>query len=86
MLGSSVVEYLTRGREAAGSSLTSVTALCPLAGHINPSLVPVQPRKTRPYITERLLMGRKESNQTNKLILNICHMISEVKTSSKQNI
>ena len=29
------------------------------------SLVLVQPRKTRPYITERLLMGRKESNQTN---------------------
>ena len=29
-------------------------------GHpINPSLVLVQPRKTRPYITERLLMGRK---------------------------
>ena len=34
--------------------------------HINPSLVLVQPRKTRPYITERLLMGRKESKQTNK--------------------
>ena len=32
----------------------------------NPSLVLVQPRKTPPYITERLLMGRKESNQTNK--------------------
>ena len=31
------------------------------------SLVLVQPRKTCPYITERLLMGRKESNQTNKL-------------------
>ena len=31
-----------------------------------PSLVLVQPRKTRPYITERLLMGRKESNQTKK--------------------
>ena len=30
------------------------------------SLVLVQPRKNRPYITERLLMGRKESNQTNK--------------------
>ena len=29
-----------------------------------PSLVLVQPRKTRPYITERLLMGCKESNQT----------------------
>ena len=26
----------------------------------------VQPRKNRPYITERLLMGRKESNQTNR--------------------
>ena len=26
----------------------------------------VQPRKTRPCLTERLLMGRKESNQTNK--------------------
>ena len=24
----------------------------------------VRPRKTRPYITERLLNGRKESNQT----------------------
>ena len=30
----------------------------------NPSLVLVQPRKTHPYITERLLMGHKESNQT----------------------
>ena len=27
----------------------------------------VQPRKTRPFITERLWMGRKESNQTKKL-------------------
>ena len=31
-----------------------------------PSLVLVKPRKTRPYITERLLMGCKESNQTKK--------------------
>ena len=37
-----------------------------LSKNINPSLVLVQPRKTRPYITERLLMGRKESNQTKK--------------------
>ena len=29
-----------------------------------PSLVLVQPRKTRPFITERLVMGREESNQT----------------------
>ena len=34
--------------------------------NINPSLVLVQPRKTRPSITERLLMGCKESNQTNQ--------------------
>ena len=33
-----------------------------LSKNINPSLVLVQPRKTRPFITERLLMGRKESN------------------------
>ena len=37
-----------------------------LSKNINPSLELVQPRKTRPFITERLLMGRKESNQTNK--------------------
>ena len=36
----------------------------PWARHINPSLVLVQPRKTRPFITERLLMGRKDSDQT----------------------
>ena len=33
-----------------------------LSKNINPSLVLVQPRKTRPFITERLLMGRKESS------------------------
>ena len=37
-----------------------------LSKNINPSLVLVLPRKTRPFITERLLMGRKESNQTKK--------------------
>ena len=60
----SVVECLTRDRGAVGLSLTGVTALYPWARHINPSLVLVQPRKTHPYRTERLLMGRKESNQT----------------------
>ena len=39
----------------------------PCARHIYPSLVLVQPRKTRPCLNERLLMGRKESNQTNYL-------------------
>ena len=33
-----------------------------------PSLVLVQPRKTSPCLTERLLMGLKESDQTNKQI------------------
>ena len=38
-----------------------------LARHIYPSLVLVKSRKTCPCLTERLLMGRKESNkQTNK--------------------
>ena len=37
-----------------------------LSKNIDPSLVLVQPRKTRPFVNERLLMGRKESNQTNK--------------------
>ena len=38
-----------------------------LSKNINPSLVLVQPKKTRPFIIERLLMGRKESNQTNQV-------------------
>ena len=50
-------------RTATGSSFNSVTALCPWARHINPSLALVQPRTTRPHITDRLLMGRKESNK-----------------------
>ena len=37
-----------------------------LARHIYPCLVLVQPRKTCPCLTERLLMGHKESNLTNK--------------------
>ena len=36
----------------------------------NPSLVQVQPRKTRPYIAERLLMGHKESNQNKQKPIN----------------
>ena len=35
-----------------------------LSKNINPNLVLVQPRKTHPFITERLLIGSKESNQT----------------------
>ena len=63
----SVVEYLTRDRRATGSSLTGVTALWSLSKTHYPSLVLVQPRKTPPYLTERLLMGRKETNQTKSM-------------------
>ena len=42
-----------------------------LSKNNNPSLVLVQPRKTGPFITERLLMGRKKSNQTSK---QMCHI------------
>ena len=45
-----------------------VTALCPWARHISLSLVLVQHRKTHPYITERLLMGCKESIKQTKSI------------------
>ena len=37
-----------------------------LSKNINPSFVLVQPRKTHLFITERLMMGRKESIQTNR--------------------
>ena len=53
----SVVECLTRDWRPTGLNLTGVTVLCPLAWHINPSLVLVQPRKTRPNVTERFLTG-----------------------------
>ena len=65
-LGSSVVECLTRDRGAAGrASLASMRCVLEKE-HNYPSLVLDQPRKTRPFITERLLTGRKESNKTNQ--------------------
>ena len=54
---------LDSSRGAAGWSSLASLRCGPWARHINPSLVLVQPRKTLPFITERLLMGRKESNQ-----------------------
>ena len=45
---------------------------------INPSLVLVQP-KTCPFITERLLMGRKELNQTKqKYIEDLIRVLNNV--------
>ena len=50
------------------SGLSGVTVLCPWVKHINYSLVLVQPRKTRPDITEKLLTGmlRIKSNKIKK--------------------
>ena len=52
-----------------------------LSKGINPSLVLVQPRKICPFITERLLMRRKESNQTNKTSMTMlyhCYMYQQI--------
>ena len=52
-----------RGR---GFNPQSLHCIVSLSKTYNPILVLVHSRETRPYITERLVMGRKESNQTNK--------------------
>ena len=44
-------------RRVAGLSPIGVTVLCPFARHIYPCLVLVQPKKTRPNLTEKLLTG-----------------------------
>ena len=61
----SVVEGLTRDRGATGSSLTGVTALWSLSKtHLSQlSTGPTQ----EDCLTEKLLMGRRASNQTNKI-------------------
>ena len=68
-LGSAVAQWESAWLETEGPRVraSSASLRCgPWSRHIYPSSVLVQPRKTRPYITERLLMGRKESNkQTN---------------------
>ena len=51
-----------------------------LSNKNNPSFVLVQPRKTRPFINEKLLMGCKESNQTNK------NMPAGISVRPKKNI
>ena len=54
-----MVEFLTRNR---GSEPHWHHCFASLIKDINLSLVLVQPWKTRPFRTERLLMGLKESN------------------------
>ena len=62
-----VLDSSPRGREFEPHRCHCVVSL---SKNINPSLVLVQPRKTRPFITEILLMGRKESNQTKQNNIN----------------
>ena len=73
-LGSTVMNFNLLHRERSGRVLdlrpqvraSPASCVVSLSKNSNPSLVLVQPRKTRPFITERLLMGQKELNQTNK--------------------
>ena len=67
-LNGRVLDSIPRGRGFEPHRRHCVVSL---SKNINPSLVLVQPRKTRPFITERLLMGRKESNQTKQISLKI---------------
>ena len=62
-LSSRLLDSRPRGR---GFEPHRCHCLVYLSKNINHSLVLVQPRKTCPFITERLLMGCNESNQTNK--------------------
>ena len=68
-LSGRVLDSRTKGRGFEPHRRHCVVSL---SKNINPSLVLVQPRKTCPFITERLLMGRKESNQTNKQNKHMC--------------
>ena len=53
----SVVGCLTRDGGVAGSSLTRGALSCPWARHFILCLVLVQPRKTCPDMTEKMLIG-----------------------------
>ena len=89
---SSTIHVFRRNRDAS-LSLEQVHQigqhtrfLLSLSKNINPSLVLVQPRKTSPFITERLLMGRKESNQT-KQDFCTCHiLVNEPQSEISNNV
>ena len=63
MDGCRVLASRQRGR---GFKPHQYQCIVSLSKNINPSLLLFQPMKTCPLVTERLLMGCKESNQTNK--------------------
>ena len=59
-LSDRVLDLRPRGRRLETHRRHCVVSL---NKNINPSLVLVQPRKTCPYLSERLLMGGKKSNK-----------------------
>ena len=65
-LSDRVLDSRSRGRGFESHWCHCVVSL---SKNIDPTLVLVQPRKSHPFLTKRLLMGRKESNQTNKSIM-----------------
>ena len=72
-LSGRVLDSRPRGHEFEPHRCLCVVSL---SKNTKPSLVLVQPRKTHPFIIERLLMGRKESNKQTMgspmLIISIC--------------
>ena len=66
LAGSAVAQWKSSWLETEGRRVQASLRCGPWARHIYPSFVLVHPRKTRPCLTERLSMGPKESNQTNK--------------------
>ena len=66
-----------RDRRFAASS-PSVTVLCPLAKHINPSLVLVQPRKTRPYISRKIVDEKLRSKSNKQTKTSFSAKINEI--------
>ena len=87
VVGSAVAQWQSAWLETEGPRVraSSSSLRCgPWARHIYPSLVLVQPRMTRPCLTEILLIGRKESNQANKK--NLWHLDSPSHHKPPQNI
>ena len=73
--GSAVAQWYSASLETEGLQVWASLHCGPWARHIYLSLVRVQPRKTRPCLTERSLMGPKESNkQTYYRIVYTCKL------------
>ena len=88
-MGQSMVAQLLSGRvldsRPRGRGYESHRRVCvvSLSKNINPSLVLVKPSKTRPCLTERLLMGRKEPNQTKQKSSGSVLRVLDLRSSSR---